>query len=159
LLRFCNNSQDFFGALRNYFNDNKIILIEIDLESKYEFKVDLPYINKYSIEIKKNQINYSEYICCDCCCCCSCSCREILTSCGNEYCLCIIQLINRLLLLVLKILYYSCLLIIRFLLQIGEIYFSLVLLGFFLETTTLLLTGSQVFTHGGYWFLFINLFF
>ena len=66
LLRFCSNSQDFFNALENYFNENKIILIEHDLESKYEFKVDLPYIREYRIEIRKNQINYSEYICCAC---------------------------------------------------------------------------------------------
>ena len=50
------------------------------------------------------------------------------------------------------------LIIIRLLLQIGEIYFSLVLLGFFLETTTLFLTGSQVFTHGAWWILFGYLF-
>ena len=156
LLRFCSNSQDFFNALRNYFNDNKIILTEYDLESKYEFKVDLPYIREYSIEIRKNQINYNEYTCCVCSC--SFSCCEKLTTFCNQKCLDIIQIINRLLLVVLKLLYYSLLLIIRLLLQIGEIYFSLVLLGFFLETTTLLLTSSQVFTHDGYWILFFYLF-
>ena len=155
LLRFCKNSQDFFDALRDYFNDNKIMIIEYGLESKYEFKVDLPYIREYIIEIRKNQINYSEYTCCAYSC--SCSCYERLTTFFNQNCLNFIQNINRLLLVFLKLLYYSCLLIIRILLQIGEIYFSLVLLGFFLETVTILLTGSQVFTHGGYWVLFIYL--
>ena len=76
----------------------------------------------------------------------------------DQKCLDIIQFINKLLLVLLKFLYYSCLLIIRLLLQIGEIYFSLILLGFFLETTTLLLTGFQVFTHGWYLILFAYLF-
>ena len=152
LLRFCSNSQVFFNALRNYFNDNKIILIEYGLESKYEFKVDLPYIRQYCIEIRKNQTYFSEYTCC------ACSCYERLSTFCNQKCLDIIKCIIRLLLVVLKSLYYSCLLIIRLLLQIGEIYFSLVLLGFFLETTTLFLTGSQVFTHGAWWILFGYLF-
>jgi len=107
LLRFCSNSQDFFNALRNYFNDNKIILKEYGLESKYEFKVDLPYIREYCIEIRKNQINYSEYTCCVCSC--SCSCYEGLSTFCNKKCLDIIKCIIRLLLVVLKSLYYSCL--------------------------------------------------
>ena len=157
-LRFCSNSHDFFDALKNYFNDNKIILIEYGLESKYEFKVDLPYIREYSIEIIKNQINYNEYTCCACKCCESiCSfCNQINLN-RRHFIIRILLILLKLLLILLKLLYYSCLLIIRLLLQIGEIYFSLILLGAFLETTTLLLTGSQVFVNLKYGIFFIYL--
>ena len=156
LLRFCSNSQDFFNALRNYFYDNKIILIEHNLDSTYEFKVDLSYIREYKIEIRKNQINYSEYTCCACC---ECKCyQNLYTFCLNKKYFCLCLCLYAIIRIFLKVLFYFCKLIIRILLQIGEIYFSLILLGFFLETTTILLTGSQVFMHGGWWVLEIYLF-
>ena len=135
LLRFCKNSKDFFEILQNnYIKEDKAKLIESN--TKFKFKINLPKIEEYIIIIKKEDQNCCTNVlnnikkCYECCNCwkCFCSC-------------CLIRNI------------ISLGIVVRFLFQIGDIYFSFILLGIHLQTSAILITASQVFMTGWWWIL------
>ena len=134
LLRYCKNNEDFYGRIKEFESEKKIILNDIN-NKKYILKIDLPIIKEYKIEIMKNGKNCLEAMLCDV--------EEIKTKWK-------ISLVNFLIYLALFI--GKCQ---RLLFQAGDIFISLIILGIFIETETLLITALQAFWSGFWTIIFI----
>jgi len=162
LLKYCKNNKDFYKALKDYYKDEKIILNEITElnavqndqvgkknKQKYIFIINLEYINEYKIEIYKNTKNCIEGFICDCKCDCWKYCRcgldcwkhcDCDCDCWKDCCLPCIIFLGK---------------VMRFFFQIGDIFISLVLLGIFIETITLMITALQAFCSEAWWIIAI----
>ena len=125
-LNQCKNSKELLNLLKEYIDteEKEKIIITKDYEN-YIIGIKMPYKPKkfyYIIKCNIKEMNDKN---------CKCSCKSC-NICLKRNCFC-----N----LIVKILAVSK--IIRIFFQIGEIYFSLIVLGIYLETITIFITGAN----------------